>query len=69
MIALERDQQGDHPNLVQLRILKCRFTGDTGVAGHMAYNKETGWLEPTASPEDEGDGDSGWEPEDDGQDF
>lgn len=69
IIALERDQQGDHPNLVQLRILKCRFTGDTGVAGHMAYNKETGWLEPTASPEDEGDGDSGWEPEDDGQDF
>jgi len=60
IIALERNQQGDNPNLVQLRLLKCRFTGDTGVAGHMAYNKETGWLEPTASPEDEGGGDSGW---------
>ncbi|AIT13645.1 DNA primase/helicase [Salmonella phage BP12A] len=69
IIALERNQQGDYPNLVQLRVLKCRFTGDTGVAGHMAYNKETGWLEPTTSPEDEGDGDSGWEPEEDGQDF
>lgn len=68
IIALERNQQGDYPNLVQLRILKCRFTGDTGVAGHMAYNKETGWLEPTASPEDEGDGDSGWT-EEDGRDF
>lgn len=56
IIALERNQQGDNPNLVQLRLLKCRFTGDTGVAGHMAYNKETGWLEPTASPEPKGAG-------------
>lgn len=58
IIALERNQQGDNPNLVQLRLLKCRFTGDTGIAGHMAYNKETGWLEPAASPEPEGSGDS-----------
>lgn len=68
IIALERDQQGDYPNLVQLRILKCRFTGDTGVAGHMRFNKETGWLEQTVSPEDSGDGDSGWT-EEDGRDF
>ncbi|UTQ80050.1 DNA primase/helicase [Erwinia phage Stepyanka] len=47
IIALERDQQGDNPNVVQLRLLKCRFTGDTGIAGHMAYDKETGWLKPT----------------------
>ena len=68
IIALERNQQGDYPNLVQLRILKCRFTGDTGIAGHMVYNKETGWLEPTESPTEEGDGDNGWT-EEDGQDF
>lgn len=68
IIALERNQQGDYPNLVQLRLLKCRFTGDTGIAGHMAYNKETGWLEPVESPCEEGEGDSGWT-EEEGKDF
>lgn len=54
IIALERNQQGDMPNLVLVRILKCRFTGDTGIAGYMEYNKETGWLEPSSySGEDE----------------
>ncbi len=48
IIALERNQQGDMPNLVLVRILKCRFTGDTGIAGYMEYNKETGWLEPSS---------------------
>lgn len=47
IIALERNQQGDNPNLVQLRILKCRFTGKTGLAGTMLYNDATGWLEET----------------------
>lgn len=54
IIALERNQQGDMPNLVLVRILKCRFTGDTGIAGYMEYDKETGWLEPSSySGEDE----------------
>lgn len=44
VIAFERDQQGDHPNIVTVRILKCRFTGDTGVAGHLEFNKVTGRL-------------------------
>lgn len=48
IIAIERNQQGDMPNLVLVRILKCRFTGDTGIAGYMEYNKETGWLEPSS---------------------
>lgn len=48
IIALERNQQGDMPNLVLVRVLKCRFTGDTGIAGYMEYNKETGWLEPSS---------------------
>lgn len=48
IIALERNQQGGMPNLVLVRILKCRFTGDTGIAGYMEYNKETGWLEPSS---------------------
>lgn len=58
IIALERNQQGDMPNLVLVRILKCRFTGDTGVAGFMEYNKETGWLEPSSYTGEEGAGDS-----------
>lgn len=53
IIALERNQQGDMPNLVLVRILKCRFTGDTGIAGYMEYNKETGWLEPSSYSGDE----------------
>lgn len=58
IIALERNQQGDMPNLVLVRILKCRFTGDTGVAGFMEYNKETGWLEPSSYTGEEGGGHS-----------
>lgn len=46
IIALERDQQGDDPNLVNLRLLKCRFTGLTGYAGSLRYDRETGWLNP-----------------------
>ncbi|KPA96915.1 DnaB-like helicase C-terminal domain-containing protein [Pseudomonas asplenii] len=45
IIALERNQQGDQPNVVTIRVLKCRFTGDTGIAGYLIYNKETGWLD------------------------
>lgn len=64
IIALERNQQGDMPNLVLVRILKCRFTGDTGVAGFMEYNKDTGWLEPSSYTGDEGEGNSQHEGED-----
>lgn len=45
IIALERNQQGDDPNLVRIRVLKCRFTGETGVACFAKYNRQTGWLE------------------------
>jgi len=66
IIALERNQQGDTPNVVQLRLLKCRYTGDTGLAGNLEYNKTTGWLEPLASFSGGGEEDSGsWE----GNDF
>lgn len=44
VIAFERDQQGETPNIVTVRILKCRFTGDTGVAGYLSFSKETGRL-------------------------
>lgn len=45
IISIERDQQdadGRHISLV--RVLKCRHTGDTGVAGHMKYDQATGRL-------------------------
>lgn len=56
IIALERDQQGDNPNLVRLRVLKCRFTGETGVAGYLEYDKETGWLLASVSGDTSGEG-------------
>lgn len=46
IIAVERNQQGEWPNLILFRVIKCRFTGDTGPAGYMEYNRMTGRLEP-----------------------
>lgn len=45
--ALERNQQADDKgkNLVRIRILKGRYTGETGIAGYLAYDKETDRLE------------------------
>ena len=51
IIALERNQQGDNPNHVNIRLLKCRFTGETGLSGSMEYDKNTGWLVPVDGSE------------------
>lgn len=42
VIGLERNQQaeGKAKNLVKLRVLKCRWTGETGIAGHLFYDKD-----------------------------
>ena len=45
VIGLERDQQADNSNEVVIRVLKNRFSGDTGEAGTLFYNKETGSLQ------------------------
>lgn len=48
VVALERNQQADDPdekNLVRLRVLKNRHTGETGLAGYLKYDKETDRLE------------------------
>lgn len=45
IIAYERDQQSDDPYVTKLRVLKCRYTGQTGEAGHTKFNKDTGRLE------------------------
>lgn len=63
VIAFERDQQGPQPNIVTVRILKCRFTGDTGVAGCLEFNKTTGrLLEAAWVPDESNDGGPEWDP-------
>jgi twinkle protein len=43
VIGLERNQQDkENPNLTTIRVLKNRWTGETGVACHLEYSKETG---------------------------
>jgi twinkle protein len=47
VVAMERDQQSDDPNIANtttIRVLKNRYAGDTGVASHLFFNKETGRL-------------------------
>lgn len=48
VIGAERDQQADNPNRTLLRILKNRFTGETGEACFLQYDKETGRLHETS---------------------
>jgi twinkle protein len=44
VIGLERNQQSDSPDTTTVRVLKNRFTGDTGVCVTLNYSKETGRL-------------------------
>lgn len=44
VISLERDQQGENPNETKVRVLKNRFSGQTGVGATLSYNPETGRL-------------------------
>ena len=44
VFGLERDQQGEDPDLVTVRVLKNRLSGETGVACHLRYNRGTGRL-------------------------
>ena len=47
VIALERNQQDEDEwmrNITKLRILKNRYTGETGETGHLHYDNDTGRL-------------------------
>lgn len=46
VLALERDQQANDAerDISQIRVLKCRVTGDTGAADRMQYVRSTGRL-------------------------
>lgn len=57
VIALERDQQSDDPNIANtttIRVLKNRYAGETGIACHLFFNKETGRLTEVAKLGDNG---------------
>jgi len=47
VIGLERNQQGEDPNVTTLRVLKNRFSGETGEAGYLRYDRDTGRLSET----------------------
>lgn len=51
--ALERDQQSEAKDTSQVRVLKCREDGDTGLCDTLLYNRETGRLlvDTSFSPE------------------
>lgn len=53
VIGLERDQQGDNPNVSTLRVLKCRWTGFTGIGGYMQYDPDTGRMSECEQAEEE----------------
>jgi len=44
VIGLERNQQGDKPHQALLRVIKNRFSGDTGEAAILEFNRDTGRL-------------------------
>lgn len=46
VISLERDQQaeGEEANLTTVRVLKNRYSGETGIGCYLKYNKESGSL-------------------------
>jgi twinkle protein len=45
VIGLERNQQGNNSDATTVRVLKNRYTGQTGEAGTLSYNRSTGRLE------------------------
>jgi twinkle protein len=44
VLGLERDQQGEDKNKTTVRVVKNRFTGETGAACHLTWNNDTGRL-------------------------
>jgi len=60
VIGLERDGQDDDPikrNTTTIRILKNRFSGLTGPACYLYYDKDTGRMVEVDNPNDAGDDD------------
>jgi twinkle protein len=59
VIALERDQQAEDPNAANtttIRVLKNRYAGETGIACHLFFNRDTGRLHEVENLGDSPDG-------------
>lgn len=50
-IGVERNQQGDNPNVATMRVLKNRHSGLTGVGCYLHYNADTGRMLEVQDPE------------------
>ena len=50
VLGLERNQQSDHPNETIVRVLKNRFSGNTGVACTLNYDPVTGRMSESLNP-------------------
>jgi len=60
VIGLERNQQAEDDvasNTTTIRILKNRYTGETGIATHLYYDKETGRMKEIDNPYEVNDND------------
>lgn len=58
VIARERDQQAeseDERDIALIRVLKCRYTGRTGPADKVRYNRNTGRVKPVDAFEEAAD--------------
>ena len=54
VIGLERNQQDkDKPNVSQVRVLKNRWSGETGLSCSLEYNTETGRMSEVNFPDEE----------------
>jgi twinkle protein len=51
VIGLERNQQGDEADVTVVRVLKNRYSGETGVAMSLRYNRDTGRLTEEGMPD------------------
>lgn len=55
VIGLERDLQGDTPHMTTIRVVKNRLSGETGIAGYLSYQRDTGRLVETTPAHAEND--------------
>ena len=58
-IGIERNQQGENPHVSTIRILKNRFSGETGIATYLAYNPDTSRMIEVDDPTQVFDDESG----------
>lgn len=62
VIGLERNQQAvssNKRNITTVRVLKNRYSGETGIAGHLKYNVDTTIMESVPTPEFDDEGEEG----------